>query len=140
MKTKYPKLIKLTVALALVVGLAPLMAPPAAACPTFRFEYSPPSGPPGPEVTIYYVSASNDVRIDPWQEYHPAFWADSTTVGGIRVSPPRGPMKEGQFSFIVPNLPPGDQEMVLTDAFPFVHTAIFTVTAGPGNRHPCPLT
>jgi len=132
MKRQYPKLIKLIMALALVAGLVSLVAAPAAACTTFEFEFYPPSGPPGTEVTIYYVSGVNEK----WVDMHPAFEADSTIFGGIPVSHPWGPMHEGSFSIEVPAVPPGDYEVELRDAYAYRDTFIFTVTGGPVTHNP----
>ncbi len=140
MKTRYPQLIKLTVALALVAALAPVMATPAAACTGLLIEFYPPSGPVGTEVTITYWSGQGHVA-----EYGiPGVWPNSTTFGGIRVSHPVGLMTEGEFSFTVPAVPPGDYEIAIIDPYGWRSDtmegpAIFTVTGGPVTHNPSTL-
>ncbi len=123
----------LTVALALVAGLAPITAAPALSCSEMRIEIYPPSGPGGSEVTVYYWSGQEG-----WEVYTRSggVVANSTTFGGIPVSHPWGPMNQGAFSFDVPAVPPGDYEIVVRSPYAEKATAMFTVTEGPVRHNP----
>ncbi|MBU2008287.1 MAG: hypothetical protein KJ624_00325 [Chloroflexi bacterium] len=139
MKTRHPQLIKLMVAVALVAALAPVMAAPVLACSEPIIEFYPQSGPVGTEVSVYYWSGQGHVA-----EYGiPGIWENSTIFGGIRVSHIRGEMPDGEFSFTVPDVPPGDYAFQVHD--PYGHIALviegdgvsrFTVTEGPVIHNP----
>ena len=139
MKTRYPKLIKMAMALALVAGLLTIMAAPVLACSEPIILFYPVSGPVGTEVTVYYWSGQGHVA-----EYGiPALWEDSTTFGGIRVSHPRGEMPDGEFSFTVPDVPPGDYVIQVHDCYGHIALVMegdgisrFTVTEGPVIHNP----
>jgi len=131
MKMKFPKPFKLVMALALAAGLVPIMAAPAQA--GIQIEIFPISGPVGTEVYISYYNA----YAHAWEWENPAVLPNSTTFGGLPTTHGIGRGIEGAFTIVVPDVPPGDYEIIVTDQnLELRATAIFTVTEGPVVRNP----
>lgn len=133
MKTKYPKLIKLTVALALVAGLFSLMAAPALGCSWLTIEIYPPSGPVGTEITIVYWGADTHAG----EHGRRAVGENSVRFGDLTLDNPPQFDIEGIFTITVPDVPAGDYLIYVPEWTIASHgEAIFTVTEGPVTHNP----
>ena len=135
MKGTYSRPLKLVMALALAVGLVPIMATPAQAC--IAVDIYPSSGPVGTEVTIFYFNAhghAGELELGPGNA---GVCADSVTFGGIPLTHKEGLYKEGAFTITVPDVPPGDYLINVPNG---IRTSsdfeTFTVTEGPVKRNP----
>jgi len=133
MKSKYPKLIKLTVALVLVAGLVPLMAPPALACNYLTIEIYPPSGPVGTEITIVYWGADDHAG----EHGRRAVGEDSVRFGDLTLENPPAFDREGIFVITAPDVAAGDYLIVVPEwTRASQGEANFTVTGGPVTHNP----
>jgi len=125
MKGKYSKPFKLVMALALVAGLVPILAAPAQAC--IIGDIDPIGGPVGTEVIVYY----GGTYAHTWEYGNPGVAANSTLFGDIPVEHDMGRLREDAFVFAVPNVPPGDYNVRVTEATMGSRMDLtFTVTTG----------
>ncbi|MBU2008891.1 MAG: hypothetical protein KJ624_03425 [Chloroflexi bacterium] len=135
MKGRYSKPFKLVMALALVVGLVPIMATPAQAC--IAIDIYPSSGPVGTEVTIFYFNAhqhAGEVELGP---LNAGVRPNSVTFGGFPTTHKVGTYKEGEFTIVVPDVPPEDYLVNVPNGIGTTHDfETFTVTEGPVKRNP----
>jgi len=136
MKGRHSKALKLAMALALAVGLVPIMAAPAQAC--IGIEIYPSKGPVGTEVTIFYSNASGHAgELDELGLGGIGVAANTTTFGDLPTTHREGIWRDGVFTIFVPDVPPGEYEIHVSNGmFSTSDFATFTVTEGPVKRNP----